>query len=360
MTPISRCLLVVVPLLVTSCQEAEQTQAEAPRPVLSIVAEQTSSASLRLTGTVEPRVRTELGFRVLGRVIARNVDVGDLVKKGNVVASIDPLALELAVKSAQSDLSSAEAQLTNAVTTEQRQRTLAASRTGTEAALEEAEQARRTAQASVAKALASLNKAKEQLSYAQLHAEFDGVVTATSAEVGQVVSAGQTIVTIARPDERDAVVDVPQYAAERLNVGAPFEVMLQLDPSVMAKGTVREIAPSADSATRSRRTKVGLIDPPSAFRLGSIVTVTASIDDEPQIRLPSSAILTSDRGTEVWIIDVEKRAVSLRTVTLDGEPVDGGSVRIAQGIDPGERVVVAGVHKLKDGQSIRIDQEVRP
>lgn len=189
-----------------------------------------SADALQLTGTVESRIQTDLGFRVLGRIIARNVDVADLVKKGDVVASIDPLALELSVKSAQSDLSNAEAQLANAVTTEQRQRVLAEARSGTEAALEEAQQATRTANASVAKARANLDKAEEQLGYAQLHAEFDGVVTATSGEIGQVVSAGQTVVTIARPEVRDVVVDVPQFAAQRLDIGSTFEIALQLDP----------------------------------------------------------------------------------------------------------------------------------
>lgn len=364
MRPINPCLLVLMCFLVASCEKVEESQMEPPRPVLSTIARQTASASLQLTGTVEPKVQTELGFRVLGRVIARNVDVGDLVKQGDVVASIDPLALELAVKSAQSDLASAQAQFANAISTERRQRALAASRAGTEATLEEAEQAKRTTQALVAKARASLDKAEEQLSYAQLHAPFDGVVTVTSIEVGQVVAAGESVVTIARPEERDAVVDVPENAAERLRVGDPFGVVLQLAPEVRAKGAVREIAPAADSATRSRRTKIGLIDPSSSFRLGSVVTVAASIAAEPQIWLPSSAILKDGDAAKVWIVDTGKQTVHLRPIaldgTLDGALMEGRAVRIVEGINPGEQVVIAGVHKLKDGQPIRIDQEVRP
>ena len=133
---INRSLFLLLPALALSaCQEKQEAPAEAPRPVLSVVVEEKPADALRLTGTVESRIQTDLGFRVLGRIIARNVDVADLVKKGDVVASIDPLALELSVKSAQSDLSNAEAQLANAVTTEQRQRVLAEARSGTEAAL---------------------------------------------------------------------------------------------------------------------------------------------------------------------------------------------------------------------------------
>ncbi|MEZ2126959.1 MULTISPECIES: efflux RND transporter periplasmic adaptor subunit [unclassified Sinorhizobium] len=343
-----------------SCQKQGEAAQEAPRPVLSVVARQTPAALLSLTGTVEPKIETELGFRVLGRVIARNVDVGDLVKKGDVVASIDPLALELAVKSAQSDLSNAQAQLNNAVSTEKRQRDLAEARSGTEAALEEAEQARKTASANVGKAQANLDKAEEQLGYAQLHAEFDGVVTATSAEIGQVVSAGQTVVTIARPEERDAVIDVPQAAAQRLKIGAPFEVSLQLDPTIRTRGIVREIAPAAETATRTRRTKISLIDPPTAFRLGSVITATATISAEPRILLPASAVLQREGSTDVWLVDAAAKKVTLRPVKIEGEIVDGGTVRVTEGIAPGERIVTAGVHNLKDGQAIRIDQEVRP
>ncbi|RUM03917.1 efflux RND transporter periplasmic adaptor subunit [Rhizobium chutanense] len=344
--------------LISSCTKQEESKEEAPRPVLSTTVRQTPATSLGLTGTIEPTIETELGFRILGRMIARNVNVGDIVKRGDVVAAIDPLALELAVRSAQSDVENSDAQLRNAVTTEERQRALLESRSGTEASLEEAEQARRTAAAAVAKAQANLDKAKEQLGYAQLQAEFDGVVTATSAEVGQVVSAGQTVVTIARPDKRDAVVDVPQAAAQKLKIGAPFEVTLQLEPSIRTTGVVREIAPEAETATRTSRTKIALTDPPAAFRIGAVISASATIAADPEIVLPSSAILAGVDGPTVWIVDVPAKKVTLRRVKIDGDVVDGGTVRITEGLSPGERVVVAGVHKLEDGQAIRIDQEI--
>ncbi|MCJ9692374.1 efflux transporter periplasmic adaptor subunit, partial [Rhizobium sp. PRIMUS64] len=136
--------LMVGTALISSCAAQEESKDEAPRPVLSMTVKQMAATSLGLTGTIEPTIETELGFRILGRMIARNVNVGDLVKKDDVVAAIDPLALELAVRNAQSDVENSDAQLRNAVTSEQRQRALLESRSGTEASLEEAEQARRT------------------------------------------------------------------------------------------------------------------------------------------------------------------------------------------------------------------------
>lgn len=345
-------------LLLTACSKDDSEEQIPPRPVLSVVAKEVPAQSLSLAGTVSPRFEAELGFRTLGRLTSRTVSVGDLVKQGEVIATIDPTALELAVRSSQSDLSNAQAQLRNAQSTQQRQLQLAETRSGTRAALEEAEQGLKTAVASVARAQANLDKANEQLGYAQLHAEFDGVVTATSAELGQIVTVGQVVVTIAKPDERDAVIDVPQTVAEQLKLGMPFEVALQLDPSVRVPGTVREIAPQADTVTRTRRTKIALNNPGDAFRLGAVITASASIATAPSLMLPATAIRTRDNQTAVWIVDEAAAKVKLRPVVVDGEPNPYGFVVIKEGVSPGERVVVAGVNKLEDGQSIRIDQEL--
>ncbi|MHB0953782.1 MAG: efflux RND transporter periplasmic adaptor subunit [Allorhizobium sp.] len=348
--------LLMASTLLTACQKEEKAVVE-PRPVLSIVVRSEPAAQLTLPGTVEARVETEFGFRILGRIVARNAQTGDLVKKGDVLAAIDPLALELAVKSAQSDLANSEAQLANALTTEERQKTLFEKQSGAKAAYETAELELKTAQAAVAKARANLDKANEQLGYSRLLAEFDGVVTATSAEVGQVVSAGQSVATVARPDERDAVIDVPEAAGNRLRPGSVFDVSLQLDPTVHAKGIVREIAPEADGATRTRRTKLTLFDPPEAMRLGSVITATAIAKDDAVIRIPSSAIRADGSRSMVWIVDVPGKKVVSRAVTLEGARDPGSSVTVTEGLNPGDRVVVAGVNRLEEGLSIRIDQE---
>nr|WP_234794757.1 efflux RND transporter periplasmic adaptor subunit [Xaviernesmea oryzae] len=346
-------------MILSGCEDKKETAAAEPvRPLISQVVAPRAATTLRLAGVVEPRVSTDLGFRVLGRVIAREVSVGDLVTRGQVVAAVDPLALELAVRSSQAEIANAQAQLANAATTAARQRTLAESKSDSEASLETAEQAEKTARATVAKAEANLAKAREQLSYAQIHAEFDGVVTATSAEVGQVVSPGQTVLTIARPDLRDAVVDLPETAMRGLKIGSPFEVMLQLDASVRVSGTVREIAPEADSTTRTQRVKIALNNPPDAFRLGSIVTVSSTTDASPTIVVPMSAILTRDGASAVWLVDEDKETVSLKPVTL--AQADGDGVVVSQGLAAGNRIALAGVHQLKEGQKVKITREMAP
>ena len=243
---------------------------------------------------MEPRYKTDLSFRVLGRLIARPVNVGDTVEQGEIVAAIDPTALELAVRSAKADLSRSQAQLANASATEERQRTLIATDTTSKETLDNAVQVRAGAQASVARAQANLTKAIEQLSYAQLKADFAGVVTAVSADVGQVVSPGQTVVTVARPDVREAVVDIGPDFPVPLRVGLPFTVSLQILPSVHVEGQIREIAPQADPVTRTQRVRIALNDPPPTFRLGATVTARLATDQRAILRVP--AVCGSQQG----------------------------------------------------------------
>ena len=252
-------------LMIAGCKQEGQAP-EPIRPVLSTVVESTPPVSSVAAGIVEPRYKTDLGFRVLGRLIARPVNVGDLVAEGQTVGAIDPLALELAVRSARAEFSKAEAQLANAIATEQRKRVLLVKDVATKQTLDDAEQIRAGAEASVARAQANVTKALEQLGYAQLKADFAGVVAAVSADVGQVVSPGQRVVTLARPDIREAVVDLGADFPVPLKVGLPFTVSLQLLPAVQVEGQIREIAPQADPATRMQRVRITLNDPPPVFR----------------------------------------------------------------------------------------------
>ena len=336
------------------CKEKTETR-EPVRPVLSMLVEPVRSADTTVAGTIEPRYKTDLGFSVLGRLVARPVNVGDLVAKGQTVAAIDPATLELDLHSATADVSKGQAQLTNASAAEQRQRTLITTDATTKATLENAEGTRAAAQAVLTRAQADLAKAHEQLGYAQLKAEFAGVVTAVGAEVGQVVSAGQSVVTVARPDIREAVVDIGDDFPAPLRTGLPFTVSLQLDPTIHVEGQVREVAPQADSVTRTRRVRITLNNPPDTFRLGTTVTATLSSGQGSMLRVPASAILTDDGKTFVWIVDPAASMVSLHEIEIAS---DEHGIRVTGGLSAGARVVIAGVHSLKEGQQVRIEQEL--
>lgn len=325
------------------------------RPVLSIVVAPRADQVLGFTGTVEPRYRVSLGFRVLGRLVAREVEVGDQVKAGARLAAIDPLALELAVRSAEADVFKAEAQSANASGVESRQRILLRQNTATPAEFEAAQQGRQTSVATLRRAEANLAKAREQLGYAELRSDMDGVVTAIGAEVGQVVSAGQMVATIARPTIREAAFDVPEDVAREVAAGTGFDVFLQLDPKVRAAARVREIAPQADATTRTRRVLATLVDPPDAFRLGTTIRATLVKPAEASIELPTSAILRTDGQAKVWVVDPAAKTVSQRAVTLAVGDFPGA--RVVGGLSVGDRVVTAGVNSLSPGQSVRIGDE---
>jgi membrane fusion protein, multidrug efflux system len=346
----------VFALFTAGCKQ--ETEAQEPiRPVLSTVVEPTVPGSTAAVGSVEPRYKTDLSFRVLGRLIARPVNVGDSVEQGEIVAAIDSTALELAVRSAKAELSRSQAQLANASATEERQRTLIATDTTSKETLDNAVQVRAGAEASVAHAQANLTKAIEQLGYAQVKADFGGVVTAVAADVGQVVSPGQTVVTVARPDIREAVVDIGPDFPVPLRVSLPFTVSLQLLPAIQVAGQIREIAPQADAVTRTQRVHIALSDPPSSFRLGATVTARLASDQRSILRVPESAVLSKNGQSFVWVVNLPASTASLRKVDIFR---DGGGIQLTAGLEAGTRIVTAGIHTLKQGQQVRIDQDFTP
>lgn len=337
-----------------SCSKSDEKPPEIIRPVLSMVVEPRTTQIFGFAGSVEPQVSADLAFRLLGRVVSRDVKVGDIVSKGTTIATLDPTALELAVQAAKAELSNAEAQFANAAASEERQRQLLASANTTQAVFDAAQQARKAAEANVERAKASLAKAQEQLGYARLFSDFDGVITAVGAEVGQTVSPGQTVVTVARSDLREAVVDIPDQLTGDLAAGTPFQVILQSLPTIQTEAKLREIAPQSEGSTRTRRVKLTLTDPPQAFRLGSTVTATRMTKVTPTIELPLSALLEKDGADKVWIVDPQTSSVSAKEIKLAAK--GAATFIVAEGLDAGMRVVTAGVHSLSEGQKVKVPE----
>lgn len=340
--------------VLAACSKSDEKPPEIIRPVLSVVVEPRTTQTFGFAGSVEPQISADLAFRLLGRVVSRDVKVGDIVSKGTTIAALDPTALELAVQAARAELSNAEAQFANAAASEERQRQLLASANATQAVFDAAQQARKAAEANVERAKASLAKSQEQLGYARLFSDFDGVVTAVGAEVGQTVSAGQTVVTVARSDLREAVVDIPDQLTGDLTTGTPFQVILQSLPTIETQAKLREIAPQAEGSTRTRRVKLTLTDPPQAFRLGSTVTATRVTKVAPTIELPMSALLEKNGADKVWIVDPQTSSVSTRDIKVASK--NGGTFTVAEGLDAGMRVVTAGVNSLSEGQKVRVPE----
>lgn len=338
-----------------------EAKAQKPaRPVVSVVVEPQQDQAIGFAGTIQPRFQTDRGFRVLGRLIARHVDVGDVVAPGQALAQIDPLLLDLAVRASEADLAKAQAQLANATAAEGRISALFAKQIANQADFDNARQSLEAAAAGVKQAEANLAKAREQRSYAALTADEAGVVTSVDAEIGQTVAAGKKVMTIARTDIREAVVDIPDDTARALSQGAPFVIRLQADPTITATGKLREIAPQADSATRTRRVRITLDQDVAAFRLGATITVFPATPTAAQavFDIPAGALLARDGGTRVWLLDPKTRTV--RTVAVEVAERDEHKARIVGQLPAGARVVAAGVNSLSEGQSVKFDERVSP
>ena len=341
--------------LLGACREESQTQAAPVRPVLSVVATVHTTDTLGpFVGSIQPRYKTDLGFRIFGRMVARFVDVGAIVTKGQEIAALDPAVQAVAVRSAEASLANAEAQFANAEAEEARQKDLVQRNITPQAQYDLTRRNLETATANLTRARASLRKAKDALSYTRLDADFDGVITARYAEPGQVLTAGQKVVTLARPEVREAVIAVPDKLAEQLSHTRDFTITVNLERVSMKAAGVRAIDPIADPNTRTRNVFLTLNDPPEAFRLGATVSVTFSRPVAAHVDLPATALLEKDGKAFVWVVDPAKSTVSQREVTVGSREGDG--IVVTSGIAAGERIVIAGVHSLTAGQVVKVPQ----
>ncbi|WEK10166.1 MAG: efflux RND transporter periplasmic adaptor subunit [Candidatus Pseudomonas colombiensis] len=348
-------LLLCAVAVLFGCSKQEPA-VEPVRPVLSLEVKAEAEESLgRFAGNIQARYETNLGFRVPGRIANRNVDVGAQVEPGALLATLDPTDQQNQLRAAEGDLARVEAQWINAQANARRQQELFDRGVGAQAQLDIALTDLKTTGASLDQAKASVSQARDQLNYSELRSDHGGVVTAWNAEAGQVVTAGQQVVTLARPDIKEAVIDLPASLVDQLPEGVLFTVAAQLDPSISTRATVREIEPQAQSATRTRRARLTLLDTPDAFRLGTAISVTLSSAIEPRTRLPLSALQEVDGKARIWVIDTQQQTVAPRDVTVLSRDAD--SALISQGATPGERIVSAGVNSLKPGQKVKIDED---
>ncbi|MEG1042093.1 MAG: efflux RND transporter periplasmic adaptor subunit [Pseudomonas sp.] len=342
-------------LLLVGCGK-EAAESDPVRPVLSVIVEPQIQADLgRFAGTIQARYESTLGFRVAGRIARRWVDVGNSVKAGDVLASLDPADQRNQLRAAEGDLAKVQAQWINAQADARRQQQLFDRGVGAQAQLDEAQTNLKTTGASLEQARAAVSQARDQLGYSELRTDHDAVVTNWQAEAGQTVSAGQPVVTLARPDVKEAVIDLPTYLAEQLTTDLKFEVASQLDPSINTTATLRELEPQADAATRTRRARLTLATTPESFYLGTAISVTLTSAISPRSELPASALLERDGQTRVWVVDPKQNTVASREVKLLERTPE--SIVVSSGVQAGERVVTAGVNTLKPGQKVIVDEE---
>jgi RND family efflux transporter MFP subunit len=340
--------------VLSGCQRGG-TESDEPevRPVRSVtIAKSDGGSSITLSGRIAAEDEVAVAFRIPGRIIDRPVNVGDRVRPGQVIARLEQMNERNQLLSAQAALNAANADLVRARDEYARQQSLIGEGFTTRAQLDQATAAFRASEAQVKSASAQVSMAQDMVGFTVLTADAPGAVVARGAEPGEVVQAGQMVVRIARDGGIDAVFEAPPQVVRRAARTQAVTVTLTDDPKVTASGRVREISPQADPVTGTFTVRVGLDDPPAEMLLGSIVSGRVTVEGDPLIVVPASALATSDGQPALWVVDPAKSTVSLRTIRIARHEPD--SVIVADGLAPGDTVVTAGVQTLRAGQKVRI------
>ena len=339
-------------IALAGCDQSTAEKSEPTRPVLvTTVHYQPLAPERSFVGTIRPRIETDMGFRVAGKVEKRLVEVGQIVDVGQPLATLDQVDLKLQAEQAQAERTAATGVLAQASAAETRAKELRAKGWSTDAQLDQAKAAADEARARLNRAERSVELTNNSLSYATLVADTRGVVTATLVDPGQVMAAGQTAIRVARIAEKEAVVAVPETLIGRARDGIA-SVTLWSEPGKKYTAKLREIAPQADPATRTYLAKFSLPDADDKVALGMTATLTLSDRNTERVaQLPLSALFSQGEAPSLYIVD-DAGKVSLRPVTVKSYGTD--DVVITGGVDEGAKVVTLGVQKLDPAENVRV------
>jgi len=366
MRKLKSILFVASGLLVVSLVSGCGKQVEKVEDVRPVRAIQLNAAQQQVvaeySGNVQARVESYLGFRVAGKIQTRKVDVGTLVKPGQVLMQLDPQDLRLAQTQAEASFKAAKSNLDLAEFELKRFQELRKTNAVSQSALDGKNTAFESAKANFEQAEAAYKSQSNQAAYASLTSDVEGVVTAINAEVGQVVAAGTPVVQVAKAGELEVVVGIPENNVEIVKRATQVDIRLWASSKEVMTGKIREISPVADAATRTFIAKVSLLNPTpkqaTLVKLGMTASVQFALSTPGTfVKVPLTALYQEKGVTSVWV--VEKGAVKLVPVQVGG--VSGNDVLLTSGVTSGQTVVTAGVHVLNPGQHVSImEPEAKP
>ena len=336
-----------------ACSETKPVD-EPIRPVLAMQVQPGAAESRDIfSGEVRARYETDVAFRVGGKLIARPVDAGASVRKGQVLARLDPEDARLAANAAAAQLAAAEGDYSLAKSELVRYEDLLAKKFISASAFDAKQNAYNSAKGRLEQMRSQSAISTNQAGYTTLVADADGIVVSVSAEPGQVVSAGQAVLKLARAGEKDIVINAPESQIDRFKVGQAVGVSLWSDPNRLFTGRIREIAGGADPVTRTYLVRVAALDAPAEARLGmSAIVLLRTASGESIVVVPLAALARSRDDPAVWVVDPVTKQVRLRPITVAQFREDGATV--TGGLSAGEWIVTAGVHKLRPDQVVRL------
>lgn len=348
--------LIVVSMMTVGCDREETIEERDPFVKTQRADSVAITSESTYAGTVCGRYETNMSFQVGGRIVSRRIDVGSLVRAGEILMTLDPKDVVQQVNQSEAQIEAARAQLKLAASNFDRYSRLYKEDAIAAAVLDRYRTEYESARASYNNAIAVAEQTRNALSYTNLIARADGVISAVNVEEGQVVAAGQTVLTLVQTDELEVEINLPENKLAEVEVGTPLTISFWALSSE-TRGVVREIAPMADAASKTFRVRISLLEPPRGVQLG--MTASALLSDQSSrsgaIVLPLTAIYSSDEQSKVWTVSSE-RTVELKPVTV--EQLDGNNV-LVHGLERGELIVTAGVHKLRAGQKVRTEDSRR-
>lgn len=347
-------MVIVATVVMLGCKREVPEAYEDVRPVRAVTIGLTSgTVGATYSGEVRARYESKLGFRNGGKVVERLVEVGTRVRPGQPLMRQDPGDAELNVVSATAQVEAAKSRVTQNRVDLERGKRLFSKRFISQAELDREQLALDEAESQLKSAEAQLQIAVNRQEYATLAADMAGVVTAINVEVGQVVSPGQPVLTIAADGEREVVISIPESRVDELRKAKKITVSLWANPGKAYTARLRELAPDTDEVTRTYAARVTVLDPDATLRLGMTASVyVPDVEGATAVRLPLTAIYNKEGRPLVWVVDPQTSHVAPRVVTLAAAEND--SVLVTDGLKDGEVVVTAGVHMLHEGQKVAI------
>ena len=351
--------LVAATVLLSGCSRPVPSEEPIRAVKVLTVGVEGMRAGGEFAGEVRARVESRLGFRVGGKIVRRQVELGQRVKAGEILAQLDPQDYQLAVQAAKAQVAAALTNRDLAAADFKRYKELRDQNFISGAELERRDAALKAAQAQLDQAQAQGSAQGNQAAYTTLVADVSGVVTSVDAEMGQVVAAGTPVVRIAQDGPRDVVFSVPEDKVAQIRMGSGVDVRAW-GAQTPIHGLVREVAASADPVTRTFGVKVSL-PTKDALALGATVSVVPQALDRSGvqvIKLPTSALRQDGQSSAVWVLDTTSMTVKLQPIQI--ATADGNDVIVAGGLQPGMQVVSAGVHVLSPGQKVTVYKEKSP
>lgn len=341
-------LLLATGVALGGCQGGDPPPASPPIVLVQTAADSPGQGAA-YTGEIRARHEVDLAFRVGGKIADRLVDVGSDIRPGQALARLDPTDLQLAASGARAQFAAAESEVATTRAERERYAGLLAKKFVSQAAFEAKDNAFNSATARLEQARAQNRISGNQAAYGTLSSDKAAVVTAVLADAGQVVSPGQPVLRIARPEEKEVAIAVPENRIAELRAARNIQVSLWAEPGTTLRGELRELSPVADPTTRTYAARIRLLTPPPEVQLGMTARVFLKNHPRNDYLLPLSAVLDVGQGPFVRLVTDGK--VISRPVTIAAFREDGAVV--SRGLTGGEAVIVSGAGKLADGQAVQ-------